>query len=133
MARTLKTHRDYKRRSAPRRKPSTTRRKASTNSAGARWSAGVTRDSDALDLDPSVFKLRAAKSIARSLKRSAERSKRRKSSPYRSAVSMLVFYINRAGKNLTPARRNTLEQAKDELRSLFGKDEARGRPARSRG
>jgi hypothetical protein len=103
----------------PRRKPATTRRKAAMKRAGARWSAGVTAHSNALDLDTGVFNLRGAKSIARSLKRSAERSKRRKSSPYRSAVSMLVFYINRAGRNLTPARRKILEQAKDELRSLF--------------
>jgi Protein of unknown function (DUF3175) len=123
---------DDKRRTTPRRKPATTRRKAATKRAGARWSAGVTGHSNALDLDTGVFKLRGAKSIARSLKRSAERSKRRKSSPYRSAVSMLVFYINRAGRNLTPARRKILEQAKEELRSLFGKDEARGRATRSR-
>jgi hypothetical protein len=117
-----------KRGTTPRRKPATTRQKVATK----RWSAGVTAHSNALDLDTGVFKLSGAKSIARSLKRSAERSKRRKSNPYRSAVSMLVFYINRAGRNLTPARRKTLEQAKDELRSLFGKDEARGRATRSR-
>jgi hypothetical protein len=122
MAHTSKTHRDYKRRSAPRRKPSTTRRKVLTRSAGARWSAGVSRDSNALDLDPGVFKLRGAKSIAKSLKRSAERSKRRKSSPYRSALSMLVFYINRAGRSLSAERRETLERAKDELRGLFGRE-----------
>ena len=117
-------------------KTSSTRRKIARGAAergGRRWSKHVTETSDALDLQGGVFTLRDPKQIAASLKRSAERSKRRKSSPYRSAVSMLVFYINRAGKNLTPARRNILEQAKDELRSLFGKDEARGRPARSRG
>jgi hypothetical protein len=123
---------DVKRRTTPRRKHATTRRKVATKGADARWSAGVTANSNALDLDTGVFKLRGAKSIARSLKRSAERSKRRKSSPYRSAVSMLVFYINRAGRNLTPARRQVLEQAKGELRSLFGREKARGRAARSR-
>ena len=125
MARTSKMRPDYQRRSAPRRKPATSRRKPATKSAGARWSAGVTRHSNALDLDPGVFKLRGAKSIARSLKRSAERSKRRKSSPYRSALSMLVFYINRAGRSLSTERKKTLERAKDELRSLFGKNQAR--------
>jgi hypothetical protein len=87
-----------------------------------RWGAvvrRVSRDSNALDLDPGVFKLRGAKSIAKSLKRSAERSKR-KSSPYRSALSMLVLYINRAGRSLSAERRETLERAKDELRGLVG-------------
>jgi hypothetical protein len=106
----------------------TKRRKVSTKSAGARWSAGVTRHSDALDLDPGVFKFRGAKSIAASLKRSAEQSKRRKSSPYRSALSMLVFYINRAGRSLSAERRRTLERAKDELRRLFGREHARRGP-----
>jgi hypothetical protein len=82
----------------------------------------VTQHSDALDLQGGVFKLEEPKSIARSLKRSAEHSTRRKASPYRSALSMLVFYINRAGKNLPAARRKILERAKVELRKLFGKD-----------
>ena len=77
--------------------------------------------SDALDLEPGVFMQRSPRRIAESLKRSAERSLRRKSSPFRSAMSMLTFYINRAGKNLPPERRRVLQQAKDELRSLFGK------------
>ena len=84
-----------------------------------RWSAAVTQHSAALDLEPGVFK-RAPKALARSLKRSAERSTRRKSSPYRSAMSMLTFYINRAGKRLSSQRRATLERAKVELRKLFG-------------
>jgi Protein of unknown function (DUF3175) len=79
----------------------------------------VTARSDALDLRPGVFKLRSAKAIAISLKRSAERSTRRKSSPYRSALSMLVFCINRAGKTLPASRRRTLDRAKAELRKLF--------------
>jgi len=86
-----------------------------------RWSARVTRTSDALDLDQGVFTWKDPKRIAGSLKRSAERSKRRKADPYRSALSMLVFYLNRAGKNLPAARRRTLQRAKDELRRAFGR------------
>ena len=114
------------------RRPSTRKRSISTGAvpdknaspptASQRWSASVTRSSDALDLQAGVFRLKEPKSIARSLKRSAEHSTRRKASPYRSALSMLVFYINRAGKNLPAARRKTLERAKVELRKLFGKD-----------
>ena len=84
------------------------------------WSAEVTEHSDALDLDREVFK-KSPTAIARSLKRSAEHSHRRKSSPYRSAMSMLTFYINRAGKNLSAPRRKKLEDAKDRLREAFGR------------
>lgn len=80
--------------------------------------------SDALDLEEGVFKKRSAAQIAQSLKRSAERSKRRKADPYRSAMSMLVFYINRAGKQLPASRKRTLEKAKDELRAAFGRERA---------
>ena len=86
-----------------------------------RWSQKVTQNSNALDLEEDVFTKDSPRSIARSLKRSAERSKRRKSDPFRSAMSMLTFYINRAGKGLPKERRNRLEKAKDELRDLFGK------------
>jgi hypothetical protein len=86
------------------------------------WSGRVTRESDALDLDAGVFKFNDPKRIAASLKRSAERSHRRKAEPYRSALSMLVFYINRAGKNLPARRKRMLEQAKVELRKQFGRD-----------
>jgi hypothetical protein len=86
-----------------------------------RWSRKVTARSNALDLDPGVFTLEDPRQIARSLQRSAERSRRRKSDPFRSAMSMLNFYINRAGKTLSRARRAHLEAAKDELRTLFGK------------
>lgn len=86
-----------------------------------KWSKHVTEKSDALDLKKDVFKLDSPKAIARSLKRSAEESHRRKSDPYRSAMSMLVFYINRAGKNLPATRRKKLEAAKGELRKAFGK------------
>jgi len=78
--------------------------------------------SDALDLDRGVFSRRSPRAIAASLKRSAEHSKRRKSAPFGSAMSMLVFYVNRAGKKLPASRRRTLEQAKVELRRLFGRD-----------
>jgi len=87
-----------------------------------RWSGRVTRTSNALDLDAGVFKLQSPRAIARSLKRSADKSSRRKSDPYRSAMSMLVFYINRAGKNLSATQKRRLEAAKDELRDLYGKD-----------
>lgn len=86
-----------------------------------RWSGRVTRESDALDLKKDVFKLDSPAAIARSLKRSAERSHRRKSDPYRSAMSMLVFYINRAGSNLPQTRIRKLEAAKGELRKVFGR------------
>lgn len=86
-----------------------------------RWSQQVTETSDALTLEEGVFTGGSPRGIALSLKRSAERSHKRKSSPYRSAMSMLTFYENRAGKTLPAARRRTLEGAKDELRKLYGK------------
>jgi hypothetical protein len=84
-----------------------------------RWSRHVTETSNALDLAPGVFSRNDPRSIARSLKRSADHSRRRKSEPFRSAMSMLNFYINRAGKNLSRAQRARLEAAKDELRDLY--------------
>ena len=87
-----------------------------------RWSARVTKHSNALDLESKVFKSRSPHKIALSLKRSAERSKRRKATPYQSAMSMLNFYINRAGTNLPKGRKQTLERAKDELREVFGRN-----------
>ena len=87
-----------------------------------RWSGEVTAHSNALDLDRSVFTWKDPRRIARSLKRSAERSHRRKSSPYRSAMSMLTFYINRAGDNLGKGQRAVLERAKVELRRLYGRE-----------
>ena len=86
------------------------------------WSSNVTRNSDALDLEADLFKKRSPADIASSLKQSAERSQRRKASPFRSAMSTLTFYINRAGKNLSESRRRTLDRAKQELRKAFGKD-----------
>lgn len=87
-----------------------------------RWSQRVTRTSSALDLEAGVFTFDDPRKIAHSLKRSAERSRRRKSDPYRSAMSMLSFYINGAGKQLPKARRARLEAAKQELRRLFGRE-----------
>jgi hypothetical protein len=107
--------------SAPARKRKTSApRRAKTGSA-ARWSQRVTERSDALDLADHVFMRDDPRSIARSLKRSAEASSRRKADPYRSAMSMPSFYINRAGKTLPATRRRRLERAKQELRGLFGR------------
>ena len=89
--------------------------------AQERWSGKVTAHSDALDLKPHTFASDDPKRIARSLKRSAEASQRRKAEPFRSAMSMLTFYLNRAGQNLNDGRRRVLEQAKDELRKAFGR------------
>jgi hypothetical protein len=94
-------------------------RKSPARRSTRRWSAPVTRESDALDLDRGAFTRKDPKTIARSLKRSAERSSRRKSGAYRSAASMLTFYINRAGRNLPASRKHVLERAKVELRRLF--------------
>jgi hypothetical protein len=98
------------------------RRKSGAKRSGRRWSKHVNETSDAMDLKGGVFKLRDPKEIAASLKRSAERSHRRKSNPYRSALSMLTFYINRAGRNLPASRRKVLDRAKDELKEQFGRD-----------
>lgn len=101
------------------RKSRTSRKSPST--AARKWSGRVTRESDALDLEGGVFILRDPRKIAASLKRSAEHSKRRKAQPFRSALSMLTFYINRGGKNLPKSRERILEQAKVELRRSFGR------------
>ncbi|ADV12177.1 DUF3175 domain-containing protein [Mesorhizobium sp. M7A.F.Ca.US.001.01.1.1] len=87
-----------------------------------KWSAEVTEHSNAMDLEDHVFESDDARKIAASLKRSAEHSHRRKAEPFQSAMSMLNFYINRAGKNLPAARKKVLEDAKGELRSAFGRD-----------
>src|SRR5437667_12709083 len=96
-----------------------------------KWSQHVTRTSNALDLEANVFKLRSATAVAASLKRSALRSRRRKASSYQSALSMLNFYINRAGKGLHPSRRRLLERAKGELRKAFGREPGARPPRRS--
>jgi hypothetical protein len=113
----------------PNKPPKTQRsRRATTRgsrlgAARKRWSQRVTRESDALDLERGVFTRASPKAIALSLKRSALRSRRRKADPYRSALSMLTFYMNRAGRNLPASRRRTLEKAKRELRVAFGRDQ----------
>jgi hypothetical protein len=107
------------------RKPAarkTSRRTTAKKSSPKRWSQRVTRESDALDLKRGVFKLTSAKKIAASLKRSAEHSSRRKAGAYRSALSMLTFYINRAGRTLPKTQRARLERAKTELKHQFGRE-----------
>ncbi len=86
-----------------------------------RWSQEVTQNSNALDLEAGVFSQDDPRCVAASLKRSAEQSRRRKAAPYRSAMSMLTLYINRAGKSLSSKRKQVLEKAKDELRDLYGR------------
>src|SRR5439155_16295808 len=93
--------------------------KTTARRGSRRWSAEVTKHSDALDLEHDVFRSKDPRKIACSLKHSAEQSKRRKGTPYQSAMSMLNFYINRAGKNLPPIQKRILERAKDELRGVF--------------
>ena len=104
------------------------KRPAKTKDSAKRWSQDVTAHSNALDLAKGVFALNDPKKIATSLKRSAEASRRRKAAPFRSAMSMLVFYVNRAGKSLSRTDRARLEAAKDELRKLFGKAPSSAKP-----
>lgn len=121
-----------RRKTASARKPAArktirnTSRKTTSRKVGPspkRWSQRVTRESDALDLKQGVFKLTSPRKIAASLKRSAEHSSRRKAGAYRSALSMLTFYINRAGKALPKTQRARLERAKVELKRQFGRDQ----------
>jgi hypothetical protein len=113
MATKKKTATKHKAKSAPKKKKLTSKKK---------WSGRVMQHSNALDLENGVFKKKDPKKIAQSLKLSAERSKRRKSSPYRSAMSMLTFYINRAGKDLSKKEKDPLVKAKGELRKLFHRE-----------
>ncbi|QGM47463.1 DUF3175 domain-containing protein [Methylocystis heyeri] len=101
--------------------PSSGPRSKDARSGEAYWSGEVTRKSNALDLDAGVFALDEPEKIAASLKKSAEASARRKSPPFRSAMSMLTFYLNRAGRNLPQERKEILERAKTELRKQFGR------------
>ena len=117
-----KTVRKGTRKSATRKTGAARGRSANTGTPPKRWSQRVTEQSDALDLRQGVFKLTDPKKIAASLKRSAERSSRRKAGAYRSALSMLTFYINRAGKGLPKTQRARLERAKGELKRAFGKE-----------
>ncbi|MBV8306944.1 MAG: DUF3175 domain-containing protein [Gammaproteobacteria bacterium] len=111
-----RTARKGKTQAKPRQRPTA---KASTH----RWSARVMRTSDALDLEPGLFTQRSPRAIAASLKRSALASRRRKAEPFRSAMSMLNFHINRSGRGLTAERRAVLERAKSELRRAFGRED----------
>lgn len=104
-------------------KRSAPKKTAKKKTAPKKWSHHVMETSDALDLQSGIFKSKDPKKIASSLKRSAEKSKRRKGTPYQSAMSMLNFYINRAGKHLTAKEKQPLEKAKPELRKLFGREE----------
>jgi len=117
MAERRKAERPRKTAARKSKRRTTTAKKSSPK----RWSQRVTRESDALDLKRGVFKLTSAKKIASSLKRSAEHSSRRKTGAYRSALSMLTFYINRAGKTLPKTQRARLERAKVELKHQFGR------------
>jgi hypothetical protein len=122
---TRKTSGSPLRRKTPRKASSSrtsSARRGSAKRTPKRWSQRVTKQSDALDLKHGVFKQTSARRIAASLKRSAEASRRRKSGAYRSALSMLTFYINRAGKNLPKTQKSRLERAKLELKHLFGKE-----------
>lgn len=115
----------HSRKTASRKKASarrSTSRKGTKRATPKRWSQRVTKESDALDLKRGVFKLTSPKRIAASLKRSAEHSTRRKTGAYRSALSMLTFYINRAGKTLPKTQRERLEKAKVELKRAFGRE-----------
>jgi hypothetical protein len=100
-----------------------TTRGSRRGTAGKRWSQRVTKESDALDLEGGVFTRASPRAIALSLKRSALRSRRRKADPYRSALSMLTFYMNRAGRNLPATRQRTLEKAKRELKAAFARQQ----------
>jgi hypothetical protein len=110
---------------SPARRPRSARGKGAQRASpkGRYWSAQVTQHSDALDLEQGVFKRGDARSIARSLKRSADQSRRRKAAPFQSAMSMLNFYINRAGKGLPAAQRSRLQAVKSQLRALYGRSQ----------
>jgi hypothetical protein len=112
-----------KKRTTTARKKTTRKTASKKKAAPKKWSHHVMQTSDALDLQSGIFKSKDPKKIARSLKRSAEKSKRRKGTPFQSAMSMLNFYINRAGKHLTAKEKQPLEKAKPELRKLFGREE----------
>src|SRR6201992_3166141 len=123
----IKRVRVDRKRTVANRVPGRTTAKRTPKSRSKKWSAAVMQRSDAMDLEAGIFKKSSARQIARSLKRSVERSTRRKSPPFRSAMSMLNFEINRAGKNLSAHRRSLLNQAKIELRKLFHREPAKKR------
>jgi hypothetical protein len=108
---------------ASRSKKAATKKTSSGKSAPEKWSASVTEHSNALDLEKDVFKQKDPVKIAQSVKRSAERSKRKKAGPFQSAMSMINFYENRGGKNIPASQKKVLDQSKEELRKLFGREE----------
>jgi hypothetical protein len=112
-----------RKRASPARAKATRRKSGGAGRKPKRWSAEVLAKSDALDLTPTVFTWKDPRRIARSLKRSAELSHRRKAGPFQSAMSMLNFYINRAGRNLPATRLKILNRAKTELRRLFHREQ----------
>src|SRR5262245_17809322 len=115
-------HKIAMRKTSSRKRKPPARKTSTRRGSPRRWSQRVTRESDAMDLKKGVFKQTSAKKIAASLKRSAERSSRRKAGAYRSALSMLTFYINRAGRTLPKTERARLERAKVELKHQFDRD-----------
>jgi hypothetical protein len=100
-----------------------TKKAATKKSTPKKWSKGVTEHSNAMDLEKDVFKLKDPKKIAESIKSSAEQSKRRKAGPFQSAMSMINFYENRGGKNISASQKKILDRSKNELRKLFGREE----------
>ena len=118
---TSSTKKTAPKRSTARRSKTSGAKISRAKPSSRRWSRQVTEHSDALDLKKGVFTLSDPKKIAVSLKRSAEKSRRRKSDPYRSAMSMITFYVNRGGHNLSARRKAVLDRAKDELRKQFGR------------
>ena len=123
----IKQNRVVRKRAVAKQVAGRTMVKRTRKSTSKKWSAAVMQRSDAMDLEAGIFKKSSARQIALSLKRSVERSTRRKSPPFRSAMSMLNFEINRAGKNLSAHRRSLLNQAKNELRKLFHREPAKKR------
>ncbi len=104
-------------------KASSSKKAAPKKAAPKKWSQSVTEQSDAMDLEKDVFKLKDPKKIAESIKRSAEKSDRKKAGPFQSAMSMINFYENRGGKNISASQKKVLDQSKEELRKLFGREE----------
>jgi hypothetical protein len=107
----------------PAKKKAAPKKKSAKKSAPKKWSKKVTQTSNAMDLERDVFKQKNPKAIAKSVKKSAEKSKRKKAGPFQSAISMINFYENRAGKNLEGGQKKVLDKSKNELRKLYGREE----------
>jgi len=110
-------------RKSPAKKKAAPKKKSAKKGAPKKWSKKVTQTSNAMDLEKDVFKQKNPKAIAKSVKRSAEKSKRKKAGPFQSAMSMINFYENRGGKNLKASQKKVLDNSKDELRKLYGREE----------